>query len=442
MQPRSLSYSCRLAAAGLVAASFLAAPRAAYAIPAFAAQTGEPCSACHIGFPQLTPYGRAFKLEGYIAGGMFPTYKNFAAMSQIGWTHVQDKVPGGLAPGFKSNDAWAAQQTSLFYGGALDANIGLGAFVQVTYDGIAKAWAWDNTDIRLARPGRLFGDPLYWGVTLNNNPGVTDLWNTPPSWGYPYIPSGLAPAPAAEQQITAIAGGVYGIGLYGALNVTPADMIYAEADFYKSLPNRLSYTLGVGPATQLSGATPYVRLAFQHQWGNSSIEVGTYALMDRPYPDGMSSGMTDQFFDIAADSQFQYISHNQAFSVQANIIHESQSWQASYPLGLVSNRADSLNIVTLTASELWRQQFGLTESFNTIYGNSDPGLYGNANGKPNSNSWTTELDYYPFNDGGPKWLPVLNAKFFLEDTVYPVFDGTSTNASANNTVFAGIWLVF
>jgi len=38
----------------------------AHAIPAFAAQTGMHCSACHIGFPQLTPYGRMFKLQGYI----------------------------------------------------------------------------------------------------------------------------------------------------------------------------------------------------------------------------------------------------------------------------------------------------------------------------------------------------------------------------------------
>ena len=450
MKTRSHTGSWRLAAAaGMVAAASLAAPGAAYAIPAFAAQTGEPCSACHIGFPQLTPYGRDFKLEGYIAGGTFPTWKNFAAMSQIGWTQQHDKVPGGLQPGFKSNDAWAAQQTSLFYGGALDSAIGLGAFVQVTYDGVARQWSWDNTDIRLARPGKMFGHPLFWGVTLNNNPGVTDLWNTPPSWGYPYIPSGLANAPAASQQIASLAQTVYGVGLYGALNVTPADMIYAEADLYKSLPQRLGYALGAGAGPKIDGVAPYLRLAFQHQWGNSSIEVGSYALMDRVYPTGVASGPTDQFFDIAADTQFQYITHNQAFSVQANLIHESQDWAASYPLGSVSNRADSLNVATITLSELLYQKFGITESFNTIYGNSDPAYYGNANGKPNSNSWTTELDYYPFNDGGPKWLPWLNAKFFVENTVYPIFnglahnyDGQGTNAQANDTLFAGVWLAF
>ena len=43
----------------------------AHAVPAFAVQTGEPCAACHIGAfgPQLTPFGRAFKIGGYTQGG-------------------------------------------------------------------------------------------------------------------------------------------------------------------------------------------------------------------------------------------------------------------------------------------------------------------------------------------------------------------------------------
>ena len=43
----------------------------AYAVPAFAVQTGQPCEACHIGAfgPQLTPFGRAFKIGGYTQGG-------------------------------------------------------------------------------------------------------------------------------------------------------------------------------------------------------------------------------------------------------------------------------------------------------------------------------------------------------------------------------------
>ena len=49
----------------LVTASF-----DAHAIPAFNRQTGQNCVACHAGgqFPDLTAYGRLFKLTGYTIG--------------------------------------------------------------------------------------------------------------------------------------------------------------------------------------------------------------------------------------------------------------------------------------------------------------------------------------------------------------------------------------
>ena len=39
--------------------------RPAQALPSYARQTGQQCAACHNGFPELTPYGRLFKLNGY-----------------------------------------------------------------------------------------------------------------------------------------------------------------------------------------------------------------------------------------------------------------------------------------------------------------------------------------------------------------------------------------
>src|SRR5215470_17597460 len=50
-----------LALAGLTT---LAAP--AWGVPSFARQTGMACSACHTVFPELTPFGREFKLNGYV----------------------------------------------------------------------------------------------------------------------------------------------------------------------------------------------------------------------------------------------------------------------------------------------------------------------------------------------------------------------------------------
>src|ERR1700722_8483002 len=48
----------------LIAASLFGA-RGAYAVPSYARETGLPCSSCHTTAPELTPFGRLFKLNGY-----------------------------------------------------------------------------------------------------------------------------------------------------------------------------------------------------------------------------------------------------------------------------------------------------------------------------------------------------------------------------------------
>jgi len=101
------------------------------------------------------------------------------------------------------------------------------------------------------------------------------------------------------------------------------------------------------------------------------------------------------------------------------------------PQGGTANKNDSLDTESLTGSYLWHQMFGVTEAYTNITGNADSGLYNsgtsNANGKPNTDSFTTELDYYPFNTDGPKFFPWVNAKFFVENTIYPTFNGLAHN---------------
>ncbi len=50
-----------------------------FALPSFARQTGQRCAACHVGgnWPQLTPWGRFFKLAGYTAGRTFAGKEGF-----------------------------------------------------------------------------------------------------------------------------------------------------------------------------------------------------------------------------------------------------------------------------------------------------------------------------------------------------------------------------
>ena len=155
----------------------------AFAVPSFARQTGQPCETCHVGAfgPQLTQFGREFKLNGYVwnDGG---DHNHLAGMLMASLTHTNADQPGGAAPGFGPNNDLAIDQISLFYGGKITDNAG--AFIQVTYDGIAKQLTWDNADIRYARTVQLDGKPLILGATLNNNPTVQDPWNSTPGSGF------------------------------------------------------------------------------------------------------------------------------------------------------------------------------------------------------------------------------------------------------------------
>ena len=67
---RVLAIALGLAALVVAAAAFLAiGVGPAQALPSYARQTGQPCAACHTAFPELTPFGRRFKIGGYTLGG-------------------------------------------------------------------------------------------------------------------------------------------------------------------------------------------------------------------------------------------------------------------------------------------------------------------------------------------------------------------------------------
>ena len=67
----------------------------AEALPSYARQTGQPCAACHTAFPELTPFGRRFKIGGYTLRGGDWKGPPIAAMYMAGFTHTNS--PSGLA---------------------------------------------------------------------------------------------------------------------------------------------------------------------------------------------------------------------------------------------------------------------------------------------------------------------------------------------------------
>src|SRR5437016_3690440 len=291
---------------GWLATAAAVAPVPAIAVPSFARQTGQPCATCHVGAfgPQLTQFGRDFKMNGYVWNDR-KSHVPLAAMIEASFTHTSADQPGGAAPGFAANDNPAIDQVSLFYGGKVWDS--LGAFVQVTYDGIAKQLAWDNLDLRYAQSGKLFDKPVILGVTFNNNPTVQDPWNSTPAWGFPFATSGLAPTPAAA---TLIDGGlsqvVMGAGGYALWD----SALYTEFDLYKGLGRDVRNALGTVPvagSNSYEGVIPYWRVALQHDFGNHYVELGTFGVASNVFVGGEDNfGRSDHLTDVALDATYNY----------------------------------------------------------------------------------------------------------------------------------------
>jgi hypothetical protein len=434
-------WAWRAAGAGLAAAVLW--PVAARAVPSFAEQTGQPCAACHVGAfgPQLRPFGRSFKLNGYTASDGKRHFPPIAAMVLSSFTHTAEGQPGGASRWFADNDNFALDQASLYYAGAISKHVG--AFIQLTYDGVARQLGIDNADIRYARERDIFGIDSVWGLTLNNNPTVQDLWNSTPVWGFPYNGSPLAPTPTAATRIDGSLGEqVVGLGGYIMWN----DWVYTEADLYRGLGRDIRNALGTAPVSGSDGVVdtaPYWRVALQHDYGRSNWEVGTYGILVGIAPGGVSpGGRADHFTDVAADANWQFtfrprLVASDVLSAHATIIHENQDLDASTVLA-GSNRHG--NLTTMRADMSYSIAATVTPSvqiFQTT-GTSDQPYWSTPTGSPNSSGAILELAYSPFGkpDSAIGWG---NLRLAAQYVLYTRFDGQSQGASNNNTLYLSLW---
>ena len=142
-------------------------------IPSFSRQTKLACSARHYGFPQLTPFGRLFKLNGYTLTGLttinasdstrtslklapFPPVSAMAVASLTNTSKAQ--------PGTQKTRPCSPINSACFSHGEPTPKIG--AFVQLTYAAPDGSIGLDNTEFRFADRTHLFSQELLYGVTL------------------------------------------------------------------------------------------------------------------------------------------------------------------------------------------------------------------------------------------------------------------------------------
>ena len=432
----------------LALALLFGAPQAR-ALPSYARQTGQQCAACHNGFPELTPYGRLFKLNGYTFKGGTSDLPPIAAMVIPTFTHTSVGEPGTTAH-YAANDNPDISTASIFYGGAIAPN--LGAFAQLTYDDGPRQLHWDNTDIRYARATNLLDREMVFGVSLNNNPSVTDVWNTTPAWRFPYESSQLTLTPPGTLIEGGLAQQVVGLTTYAYVN----RFYYAEVGFYKTFSPRMETNLGASPfGPAIKGVAPYWRLALEPQWGRNTWEIGTFGLASSLTPGRVTGFGTDHTVDIGFDTEYQFLADRHSVSVMASWITENDTFTSSAAQGLTSNSHNHLRSLNLKTSYFYDQTYGGTLGFFRIDGSGDPNLFpagqfsGSAGASPNAQGWIAELNYIPFNHGGPSFWPWMNVKLGLQYIYYTKFngsgsnyDGVGRNASDNNTLFLFAWFAF
>jgi len=469
--------------------------RPAGALPLFARQTGEACAACHTVYPELTHFGRMFKLNGYtftnekdnpqmiddqgnqILG--IPTIPNLALFVMTGYTSLSKAIPDSQIPGatsLKDNISFP-YQVSLLYGGRIAPHFG--AFAQITYDDAADTFNIDNTDFRFANQIVLPNKTsLVYGVSINNNATVEDPYNTTPAFGFPYLPPetfvGSLAAPIVEagqayQQAGPIFYALWNEQLYAAFG------FYREARVGSNSPGN-PVTGNWGPIDSTTGAVlagnnPYWRLSYEYDIDRYALMVGTYGLRWKIYPgNGLAlSGNTDNYTDVAEDFQFQFIGDDHTATLKGTYVKENQSLNASSAAGL-ANTSDWLSYATVDLTYWYKRRFGLDVGFVNIHGSTDPILYPSAPtqcviggggqcggaipaGTPASSLYnvgvTNSANSNPTTDAGVfeiSYVPWLNVKFTLQYTHYTKFNGASTNydgmgrnASDNDTTFLYLW---
>jgi hypothetical protein len=244
----------------LLAAAALLSSAPAQALPSYAQQTGLPCTQCHsIGFgPALTAYGRQFKLNAYALGEHNKSVP-LALMAVLSDTHISKDFPEAPER-YSSNDNFTLDELTGFYAGRFGNHAG--GFIEVAYSGVERHTAWGAFDVRYARAFELGGHGVVGGVTLNNNPTVSDLWNSTAVWSFPYTGSGLAPTPGAAPVIfDGISETVLGPTFYAMID----DRFYLEVGGYKSLSDSLLDNVGLSAEenSHLKGFAPYWRAALQ-----------------------------------------------------------------------------------------------------------------------------------------------------------------------------------
>lgn len=422
-----------------------------YALPAFARQTGQNCVACHAGgqFPELTPYGRQFKLTGYTLGTRAIPLSVMAVLDYTNVRNTKDSTGAKDTTDFLRNGTPIFDFGSVFLAGKITDNLGL--FAQATYthydhqngngDWVSHLNA-DNTELRYADRFISPGSDLIVGAFANNNPSMQDAWNSTPAWGYPYIgPTFALGAPAAPLLDGGLAQNAVGAGVYAYWNKS----LYGELSVYKTANGPFGFLHpgdNAGIARIKDGA-PYWRLAYTKDFGPHNVMVGTSGLVADVHENNDVNQPTDRFRDYGVDAQYEYILDPHTVTAHISYIHQNTKWGVPF-----DNPSDTLKELKLKGAYVYNAKYGASLAYQQTTGSTDATLYsgsnpplpadivGNINGSPDTTVWIPELFWTPvqyLRIGAQYW------HFTKFNGSRSNYDGLGRNASDNDALFVYVW---
>lgn len=358
-----------------------------HALPSFSRQTGEACTSCHIQTlgANLTPRGRDFKLKGYTQSIDNKSGKLPLSMIVRGGGDFDLRDTSDFFSNNRNTDVGYVNG-SVFYAGKVYKN--LGAYVQGTgaYNTLSDTATGylNKVDLRFANQVDLSGYHIDYGISVNNEPGVQDLWNTNAVWRNS-IGGGST---LSDRRLS---GRVVGASFYTMIN----NLLYIEAGGYTSLPVDVQQGIGRAnfTATEIDGGTPYWRIALQHNWNGHYMALGHFGLRSDVKTNFLSSiplqNNYTSYSDLGVDATYQYLANpDHIFELKASYVRETRS-------GLSNTTIETINA---NAAYTWQQTLGLMLGYQ--YNTSGHYL-------------ATELSYTPF--GKPQSLaaPWLNLRLNL-----------------------------
>ncbi|XRD86282.1 cytochrome C [Dyella acidisoli] len=400
--------------------------------------------------PQLTPYGRQFKLMGYTLKAGSDTKVPLALMVIESYTHTAKAQTSPPANGFDTNNNTQLQQASVFLAGRITDH--LGVLAQATYQESSGLFGWDNSDLRYARTLTTSSHSAIWGVSLNNNPSLSDVFNTSPAWQFPYTSSNITPAaPAVPILMGALAQQAVGLDAYTQID----GALYVEGGVYRTLSPAFLHDVNASYGGRVAGVAPYARIAYTWNLENGNIELGGLSFDARRGLTGTNvagqtvavAGPTDSFHDLGVDASYQLLNgSDHIITASALYLHERERLDATYASGGSSNLHDTLHAVNIDASYWYKNTWGATLGVSSSDGSNDVIRYGN-NGSPNTDSRMVELDWNPFGKADSWEAPFANLRLGLQYTWYTKFaglvhniDGAGRNAADNDTLYLYMWV--